>query len=181
MSDRQRHATVCLLLGILAVGLAAPSWAASARDRMLKAQFVMRFATLVQWPDDAFGASEAAFVVGVIADEATATAFREVAREKRIHGRPVRIEVFDSPPTDGAVHALYVGSESGGIDTSLSRPSVLTISDRVGFSEHGGIIELQKHGTRFRFAISDASARRARLKISSRLLELAHEVHRGEP
>ena len=179
----RRGTTVCLLIGMIGiVSLAAPSLAATP-EQLLKAKFALQFGNFVRWPEAALGADDAAFVVGVVADPGTTAAFREVASNRRIHGRPVRIEAFDSPPAEPAVHALYLGRESHDADIGASpiRLNILTISDREGFSEHGGIIELRKHGTKLRFTISDASARRAGLEISSKLLRLSTKIHRAEP
>ena len=178
----RRHAIVCLLIGIASVSLVAPSLAATP-EQLLKAKFALQFGNFVRWPEAALGAGNAAFVVGVVAGPETTAAFREVASGSRVQGRTVRIEAFDAPPVEPAVHALYLGRESYEADIGASPiwPNILTISDQEGFSEHGGIIELQKHGARLQFAISEASAQRAGLKISSQLLRLSTEVHRAEP
>lgn len=74
---------------------------------------------------------------------------------------------------------LYVGS----VETEASLPltdekivAVLTVSETHDFIHRGGIIELFPEGNRLRFKISVQNARRAGLKISSSLLQLASSV-----
>jgi len=50
---------------------------------------------------------------------------------------------------------------------------VLTVGETERFTESGGIINFTREGNKIRFAISDDTAKRAGLKISSKLLSLA--------
>jgi hypothetical protein len=51
---------------------------------------------------------------------------------------------------------------------------VLTVADFEGFLEEGGMIQLFSENNRVRFAINVDAAVRAKLKLSSKLLSLAH-------
>jgi hypothetical protein len=59
---------------------------------------------------------------------------------------------------------------------SLKTLPVLTVSDRKGFAESGGIIELYVDGGRVRFAINVDAVERSGLRLSSRLLGLAKVI-----
>ena len=50
-----------------------------------------------------------------------------------------------------------------------------------GFARNGGIIELFTEENRLKFIINVDNARRAGLRISSRLLQLAATVEQGRP
>ena len=54
--------------------------------------------------------------------------------------------------------------------------NILPISDIDSFAEEGGIIELFRFDTKLRFKVNVEAARRSGLKISSRMLDLAHIV-----
>jgi len=54
--------------------------------------------------------------------------------------------------------------------------NILSISDQKDFIKHGGIIELFTQNNKIRFKINLISAKKAKIKISSRLLELAKEI-----
>ena len=56
---------------------------------------------------------------------------------------------------------------------ALNNASVLTVSDTDGFLKAGGMINFLFEGNNVRFQISDEAAKKARLKISSKLLSLA--------
>ena len=57
---------------------------------------------------------------------------------------------------------------------------MLTVSDTRDFVQRGGIIGLRENRERIAFDISLANARRANLRISSKLLSLANVVD-GRP
>jgi hypothetical protein len=61
---------------------------------------------------------------------------------------------------------------------AASRP-ILTIGDRAGFLEDGGIVRLRVLDQHVRFDISAANAQRAGLRLSSQLLRLAGSVQGG--
>jgi len=55
---------------------------------------------------------------------------------------------------------------------------LLTISDSKDFVQYGGIIELFTQNNKIRFKINLISAKKAKIKINARLLQLAREVIR---
>jgi len=87
--------------------------------------------------------------------------------------------VFDVPPAgpQRECHVLYVsgvtGAQSAQLVTGLRDVPVLTISDLDGFTGLGGIAQFFFEEGRLRFNVHLESVKRARLKISSRLLVLA--------
>jgi len=61
------------------------------------------------------------------------------------------------------------------VDTS----AVLTVSDAPGFATHGGMVGFATDGTRVRFEVNRNVAERSGLKLSAKLLSLAHLVPDG--
>jgi hypothetical protein len=76
-----------------------------------------------------------------------------------------------------ACHLLYVGdtnsARTAAILDELQGAPVLTVSDGAEFIRNGGIIGLIVEEGRMRFVINPATAQRAGLRLSSRLLQLA--------
>jgi len=85
------------------------------------------------------------------------------------------IKTADGPT--GSCHLLYVSGfdakRSDELLFALTGAPIFTISDEVRFAEKGGVAQLIVENGRVRFAINMDAARRARLKISSKLLSLA--------
>jgi hypothetical protein len=59
---------------------------------------------------------------------------------------------------------------------SLGATSILTVGETAGFAANGGMVNFTGEQSRVRFEINEAAARRAGLKISSKLLRLAELV-----
>jgi hypothetical protein len=146
-------------------------------EPVLKALFLYHFAFYTEWPTDALPTG-APLVICVVGDTAVADAVqREVkGRKKGTHEMTVtRLPVTTSPPRNCQV--LYVSGAPTGqlgqvIGTDRDAP-VLTISDVDGFPGVGGITQFYfEHGS-LKFTINNAAAKRARLQLSSKVLQLA--------
>jgi hypothetical protein len=161
----------------LASGAYAGAQSASEAD--LRAAFVYNFAKFTEWPADAITPS-GPIVLCVIDDAAVATALGQLVRGRTIgtHGLAVRRVKIDEELR--TCHLLY----AAGVDTpktavlleSVGASPVLTISDREGFAEHGGVANFLREDGRVRFVVNVESALRARLQVSSKLLTLAKLV-----
>jgi hypothetical protein len=99
---------------------------------------------------------------------------------KQISGRPISVTLVaaDSPlPT---CHVLYLSGIADDriyeIAVAVRELPVLSVSDAEGFAKRGGIVQMFVDGGKMKFRINAASARRARLSLSSRLLALAELV-----
>ena len=65
----------------------------------------------------------------------------------------------------------YVGG-----DAHLGEPAARVVADADGFARKGGIANFIVSDQRVRFAINESAAKRAGLKVSSKLLRLAELV-----
>ncbi len=59
---------------------------------------------------------------------------------------------------------------------SVSGSNVFTVADRAGFARGGGIANFIRANKKIRFEINPSAAKKAGLKVSSRLLRLAKVV-----
>ena len=73
---------------------------------------------------------------------------------------------------------MRLDDRPAGLDGIKTLP-VLTVSDRRGFSEWGGIIEMYIESGRMRFAVNVDAAEHSGLRLSSRLLGLAKVIRNG--
>ena len=165
---------VCVVGLLLA---AAPVGAQSASAPALKAAFLYNFAKFAEWPVDAQASGPIA--ICVLGDAAVADALDATVQGKTIDGREVAV-VRAKPDGLRACHLLYVSGldqrRSQQIVDELKAAPVMTVSDRDRFAESGGVAAFFVEGGKMRFAINLDAAQRARLRISSRLLNLAKLV-----
>ena len=141
----------------------------------LKAAFIYQLPKFTEWPANAIPPGSP-FSVCVLGDSGVADAFERMGRGRDYSGH--RIVVSRPGPNEPmrGCHALYVGQGATQVEAILAalreRP-VLTISDTEGFSKLGGITQLYFDAGQLRLFIDPDAAHRARLKISSRLMQLS--------
>jgi hypothetical protein len=168
-------------LFVVLLALVVPGNRARAQDVTevtLKGAFILNFARFTVWPADALQAPTIS--VCVVGDRDVADALSRTVKDKQLSGRAVAVTLVaaDSPlPT---CHVLYL---SGLADDRVAEVTakvrdlpVLTVSNAEAFVKRGGIVQIFVENGKMKFRISLASARRARLALSSRLLALAELV-----
>ena len=157
---------------------AVPAAAAEiSREYLLKAAFLYNFAKFTRWPPSSFPDGSAPLRVCVFGEDPFGAALESIAG-RTIRGRVVEVRRIESVEAGMACHLLFISvSEAArltGILDSLSGRPVLTIADMPGFARSGGIINLKTNSNdKIRFEINVAIAKRAGLRFSSKLLNLA--------
>jgi hypothetical protein len=145
----------------------------------LKAAFLYNFAKFVEWPAGAFSEASAPIVVGVVGDDPFKGSLDSV-EGKSANGHQVSIRRLSASQDLRSCHVLFVSSSErkrlDQIVASLGDASVLTVGEMEGFATNGGMIRLTMEDSKVRFEINAGTARRARLKVSSKLLSLAKRV-----
>ncbi|MGD9870548.1 MAG: YfiR family protein [Thauera sp.] len=169
-----------LALGLLAAATlgAADARADDALDQArLKAAFVLNFMKFTTWPE---ARTPDAATLTLCATDGHPLA----GQLHELEGRDVRgLGVRIVHPTDNDVRAcdvVFVTAADAATLQALQRATaarpMLTISDRAGFIDRGGMIEMKLINGRTRFDINLAAARAAGLTLSSQLLQLAARV-----
>jgi hypothetical protein len=145
----------------------------------VKAAFLFNFAKFVEWPSEATSGG-APLNLGVLGNDAVNDALRTMTRDKTVAGRAVTVRRATASEDLAAFNMLFVGqSEKARVGDVLKRldgTTVLTVSDADRFCEQGGIIGLVVEDNHVRFDVSLDAAERSRLKVSSKLLNLARRV-----
>lgn len=148
----------------------------------VKAAYLFHFAKFVEWPGDAFAGAASPIVICVLGEDPFGDAL-EALDGKTVNGRPIVIRYAATLGTLTRCHLLFVSASERTILPKVLQAtkdwSLLTVGDRNGFARDGGIINLVKTEDRVGFEINLEAARRARLKISSKLLALAKIVDPG--
>ena len=171
--------TYMILYGICAILLIPFKVAAESdgpAEYTVKATLLYKLSKFVKWPSEAFDKSDAPITLCVLGDDPFEDAL-DIIKDKRVKGRPFLIGKSSDILSDGECHIIFVSSsEKENLDTvlsSLKNRFILTVSDIEGFARQGGMINFIIAGKKVRLEINLAVAKRAGLKISSRLLNLA--------
>lgn len=166
-----RSLTVVLLFGSLSPVQAQFS------EFQIKAERICSFARFVEWPSRKFVSPDSPFVIGVFGTDAISDFLREALQNRRIKDRTVVIKHILAKEELSGCHVLFVSrSERDRLSSVLGavrREGVLTVGETDNFLDRGGIINLVNIGGTIRFQVNLSAARRERLTISSKLLQLA--------
>ena len=172
-----------IALGLVLLGLGLPASAPRAEgvsEYSVKAAFLVNFARLVEWPEQAFAAPEDPVVVCIAGEEAYEYAQQAGLRRQKVGRREVRLRTIDSADEVSACHVVFVSEGSSKLTPRVvggaADASILTVGEADGFAARGGIINFYREGSKVRFEINPTAAERAGLQISSRLLRLARIV-----
>jgi hypothetical protein len=159
--------------------LAAHADTPTAAEYSVKAAYLYNFAKFVEWPAEVLPEGPGSLNLCIVGHDPFGSALEAIAA-KTVRNHPVRVFRFSEIKSDNRCHlAFFSASESVHMNRWLAglagRP-VLTVSDLGGFAGNGGMIGLVQEGPYIRFEINLSAARRARLRISSQLLNLARLV-----
>lgn len=162
---------------------AQPSDAISEAEQQVRAQFVYNFANFVEWPDDAFANTEAPIKICLFGEVDFAPYLYTFAGT-RIGARTLTVEKADQiEEIRSGCHILYVGQ-----DERVRLPTfwqeiqyiyVLSIGDRQGFADKGGIINILRTRDRVQFDVNIENALINGLFLDSDLLALARVIKRN--
>jgi hypothetical protein len=145
----------------------------------VKAAFLYRFASYVEWPGDA---TASPFVIGIADADEVATQLEALVPRLTVRGKPVQVRRVKHIAELEGVQILYVGPAAMGRTRSLRRAAldrpILIVTDDAHGLEAGGVINFVDAGHNVRFEVSLVAADRARLKIDSALLSVAARVER---
>jgi hypothetical protein len=146
----------------------------------IKAAFLFNFASLVKWPDDSFSDPKSPFVICHFGGSQTRTLFDSAYSGRMVNGHPVEVRHLSDVGDVLGCHIFMITAErseqAGGFINAASGKSILTIGETDNFARDGGVIGFYNDGSKIRFEINLDAAKRAKLRISSRLLRLARLV-----
>ena len=165
---------------VLALAIAQPPAAhAQPRESAVKAAFLYKFGSFVEWPAGSFKGPQEPLVIGVLGDDAVAEELEQLAAGRSVEGRPLKLRTLRDGEPPGPVHILFVGSlrPQKLRDLLAATPGpVLVVTQQDGALQAGSVINFVNDGARVRFDASVASAELRDLRLSARLLAVARSV-----
>jgi hypothetical protein len=159
----------------------APGLAKAQAEHEVKAAFLVRFLSFVEWPESAFARPEAPIVIGVLGADDVLAALQETAPGRVVQARPVIARrVKEGEPLAG-VHTLFVGrGASGQLSKIGSPPGMLVVAETEGGLDRGATVNFLRREGRVRFEVALDTAENQGLRISSRMLSVAQNVRQGK-
>ncbi len=171
---------------VLALGLATQvaNSADSRGEYEVKAAFMLNFARLSEWPEKSAPSGDEPFVICVAGSRVAHDAIAAGAHEAMVHDRTVQVRRSRNLDDTAGCQIQFVSHDIGIPDRaqlqSLLGAGILSVGERDGFAEGGGVINFFPKQKKIRFAINREAAKEAGIRISSRLLRLAKLVSSGD-
>jgi hypothetical protein len=184
--DAPRRAALRTAFGVLAGGLPLLARAQDIPERMqerlqeslVKAAFLHKFASFVEWPAGTFSGPAAPLRIGVLGDTQVWRDLRELARDRDRDGRPVIVTALAPGDPLAGHHILYLRAAPARTAELLAQvpEGVLTVTDSDGAHPRGTVLSFFLDEGRVRFGASLDAAARQKLRLSPRLLAVARSV-----
>ncbi len=143
----------------------------------VKAAFLHRFASYVEWP--AAAASDEPFIIAVAGADDVAEQLERLLPGLKVQDRPAQVRRLAASEELTGVHILYVAHAAPRARTLIAaaaqRP-ILTVTDDSDGLATGSVINFVQVGRNIRFEVSLPAAERSNLRIDSGLLSVAARV-----
>jgi hypothetical protein len=150
------------------------------REALVKAAFLHKFFSFVEWPDGTFPRPDTPVRIGVVGDDEILQDLQELSKDRVRDGRPVTpVRVMPGEALSG-FHILYVkapnASQMSGL-LATAPEGVLTVADaESAYPTKGSVMSFFVEEGRVRFGVSLDAAAKQRLRLSSRLLSVARKI-----
>ena len=170
-----------LLALLLAAAAGAPLRAQTANEEyQVKAAFLFHFAQLVEWPPEAMKGEGEPMRVCTLGEDPFRGALETTLKGKKVGERALRVDHIKQIEEAKACQILFVSRNEAkrmpAVLAQLGSSPVLIVGESEGFAREGGIIGFSVEDQKIRFEINLDAARRAGIRVSSRLLLLAKSV-----
>ena len=172
-----RLASLVALTVVLTAVSGGSTSAQTADAAELKAAYLLNFTKFSEWPNVP---AESPLVLCVLGDPSVSRELSNLVRGQRVNNHKLKVLKLSDGEAVKPCHVLYIAAAAttaaGPALGGASEMPILTVSDRGGFADSTGTIELYVERDRMRFAINVDAIRRSQVRVSSRLLAMARIV-----
>jgi len=173
---------IALFLGLIFIlEFRASAQNSSPTEYQIKAAFLYNFAKFVEWPPRVFASPTSPIIIDVLGENVFGDNLERTIHNKTVNHHPFRCEEIRSVNEATNCQILFISASEihrlPKILKSLRGTNILTVSETDHFIEAGGMINFVIEDDEIHFQINDDAAKRAGLKISSKLLSLAVHNH----
>jgi len=177
-----------MALFLLCHALSAPALGADAdtsfeAEQRVKAAYLYRFVSYIDWPPRSFENDNSPYVIGIVGAELVADELTRIAAAKTINGRALAVQRLRPGQPAAGVHMLFIGrTENERLDQwtrQVQGRPVLVVGEATGANATLAMINFRILEDRVRFDVQLDPVEKAGLKISSRMLSVANSVSKG--
>ena len=143
-----------------------------------QAMFIYNFSRLIEWPDSY---KSGPFIIGVYGSSPTLTELETYTTNKAVGSQPIQVRKFNSPAEIANCHILFIPfgktKEIPDVTQAIGSKSTLIIAEKNGAIEEGAAINFLIVGDKLKFEIKPSNATDRRIKMSSKLSEMAFKTY----
>lgn len=155
------------------------------REYEIKAAYLYNFGLYIEWPKNAFPGDDK-FVIGVLGPNPFGGSLDAIAAKKTIQGKKIVVRKFASIKDYQPCHILFISGEAdaqadektaeerakAALEKTKGSP-VLLVADTMGLAQKGVMMNFVIEENKINIEVNLDAAKRAGLKISSKLLGLS--------
>ena len=149
-------------------------------EYQVKAVCLYNLTQFTDWPPGIFSSNNAPMVIGIVGEDPFGETIDAVVSGEVVRGHPLVVKRLRADQDLQGCQVLFISrSEKNRLPELLKRlkgSPVLSVGEVGGFAEQGGMVNLLVPDKTVKIEINQAAAEQAGLKISSKLLKLAHLV-----
>jgi YfiR/HmsC-like len=146
----------------------------------VKAAFLYKFGSFVEWPEQAFPHADTPLAIGVIGADALADELAKIVTGRSLNGRPITVRKLRRGDSVSGLHILFIGrsdeSRVADILSAAKGQALLTVTESEDGLEHGSSINFVIVDDKVRFDVALPRPEPGQIKISARLLAVARKV-----
>jgi hypothetical protein len=151
-------------------------------ERSVKAAFLYKFLGYAEFPSASFADAEAPLVIGVAGSDELAAELTRMVVGRNVNGRTIVVRTIKDQSTIGELHLLFIAGDENRAAAMLkahSQHALLTVTETERGLQLGSVINFKIVDDHVRFDVSLDAAGKNNVKLSSRLLTVAHLVQKG--
>jgi hypothetical protein len=175
-------ACISAMLAMPVVSAQGSAGSARSLERSVKAAFLYKFLGYTEFPAAAFSDPAAPVVIGVVGADDMAAELTRIVAGRTVGSRPIAVRTMKDGDSPAGVHLLFLSASATAsaarIGRSPQQPLLLVTEGDSGLAQ-GSVINFRIIDQRVRFDVSLEAADKHNVKLSSRLLTVANQVHKG--
>lgn len=152
------------------------------QDYVIKAGYIYKFLSFVDWPDNAFSDNNTPFTITILGEDPFEHIFDSI-KDKTIKNRKIniqRLKTFTHIDQLKNSHILFISpsleKEVKKLLNKIQSLPILTVSDMNNFNKEGGIIHFIDQKDKIKIQINKTIANKTGIQFRSRLLRIAVSI-----